>query len=207
LRKQIRPYLLNDNDVELLGVLEAHGVYLWKNNITLNQEQFHDRRDLLKESIREHLITEQGRLCAYCGLSIREHTPAIEHIADKSKPKYRHVMFNPLNLVLACGTCNGAKGIQDAASSWTGDYSSWSFLIVHPILDNPSDHIEFDPDFVVITNVHTTKGQKTIDWFHLQKEVMLNERLRHFKASQNLVSPEMEDLIQQSISIPRVRSR
>ncbi len=67
------------------------------------------------------LLREKGR-CAYCGVDLFATAAAIagavhtDHLLPKSKPEYKHLLSDPLNLVPACWLCNSQslKGDWDA---------------------------------------------------------------------------------------------
>ena len=57
--------------------------------------------------VREYLLEKWGRQCAYCGA---ERVPLqVEHIHPKARGGTNRIA----NLTLACGVCNGKKGVQD----------------------------------------------------------------------------------------------
>lgn len=73
---------------------------------------FPSKPDVTKENAyskqelwNEHLIVEQGKICAYCGRRIEAHSegePRIEHLNPKSEDKYRKLTLNYHNLVAVC---------------------------------------------------------------------------------------------------------
>lgn len=67
-----------------------------------------------KNALRQSLLAEQGHICCYCGNRI-ENKPGqvvIEHLLPKSKPAYRHLIFEYENLLLSCNGC-GKRAIYE----------------------------------------------------------------------------------------------
>lgn len=122
----------------------------------------------VKHHISVHTLTEQGCLCAYCEALLEIGTTSIEHFVPKSR--HREFTFEPLNLTSACGRCN-ATAIKGSKETIVGainpNYSSNTFKIVHPRLDNPNAHIIFqDADRTIFDKVHCSQlGLDTIDFF------------------------------------------
>lgn len=67
---------------------------------------------------RRDLVDRIGEYCAYCNNAIPE-SPQVEHVVPKN-PKSSQFAPDPLdwdNLLLACGSCNSAKGDKPFLSS------------------------------------------------------------------------------------------
>lgn len=130
------------------------------------------QRDKLVTDIKNKLLAIQGPYCIYCGMHT-EHCGYLqrEHIAPKGKKNYPAFVFEPLNLCLACNTCNcELKREQDFGSGEKTDYVRNNFTIIHPYLDNFHDHIEFAVDkgrALIKTKNKSEKGAKTIMVFQL----------------------------------------
>ena len=116
----------------------------------------------LKKLIRKLLRIEQGEVCPYCQRLIiperRNVNEHIEHILDKSKPKYRKFAFNSNNIILSCHGCNVEKNTKDIFPSGRADplYINRSlvpFLWPHPYFDDMSACIRKHPGpvYTVIT--------------------------------------------------------
>lgn len=155
----------------------------------------------LKTSIKKKLEAIQGLNCAFCGMKLNVTSSGqIEHIAPKGKNRFPEYMFYPNNLVLACGLCNGfekkeKKDFCNTIGNRGDSYESHYFNIVHPKLDNPSDHYDLGQDDENITISHKSlKGQKSIAMLKLDQEPHTTERgkmlMRHFYQ----ISPEYRDL-------------
>lgn len=104
--------------------------------------------DIGRKWCKGKLIANQNGKCAYCGLPLSSRNPEIDHIAPKGgskRPYHTECTFLPINLVYACHHCNssGCKGQNDTVESKNGttNYRRWSFKIVHPYLDDPTEYL------------------------------------------------------------------
>lgn len=142
-----------------------------------------------KEEIKQKLTINQNGKCAYCGLPLSSRNPEIDHIAPKGglrRPYHTECTFLPINLVYACHHCNssGCKGQTNTVETKNGstDYRQWSFRLVHPYLDDPTEYFEFDESGNILSlpkrNTDSRKQQKaryTIGMFGLDTEPILTE--------------------------------
>jgi uncharacterized protein (TIGR02646 family) len=130
---------------------------------------------VLKANIRDYLRHIQDERCCYCGGALNETSPdEIDHVAPKSL--HGIFVFEPLNLVLACHYCNGFHKKSDTDTIQAprlNPYTANRFTVVHPIIDDPADHIR-------VSNFHvsarTQKGQNSIDMFQLHDERQVRAR-------------------------------
>ena len=144
--------------------------------------------DNLKNYIKDALKESQGLYCAYCGLEL-ELTSAsqIEHIAPKGNGRYPKFMFHSCNLTLACSLCNGFEKKEKREHFKTigvlkTKYEDCYFNIVHPYLDDPTEHFDLSRDGEGITiSSLSLKGQKSIVVFKLDEEPQTNARGEHLK--------------------------
>lgn len=108
----------------------------------------------LKDAIREILRKEQEEVCPYCQRIIiperRNLNEHIEHILDKSKPKYKKFALTSCNLVLACHGCNVEKGQKDLLAKGTPapthlHVGGLPFIWPHPYGDDMLECVRKDP--------------------------------------------------------------
>lgn len=162
--KELRSKIGNVRDAE------AH----WKRN--------YGKYQTFKARITSSMKVAQSNRCAYCGTRLHEKRPHRDHIAPKS-PHFQWT-FWPLNLVLACYCCNtDCKGERDTVSVLAQTYRRTTFTIVHPFLDDPSDHIEFELDdmsILVRAKNGSAKGVTTIELFNLMTPERAKERAKDF---------------------------
>ena len=158
----------------------------------------------VKNEISEKLLKNQGYKCAYCERYLYALTPEIDHFAHKAK--YSKFSFNPTNLFYSCGFCNSTsiKGQKNSVAILNNRYDLTTFKIVHPLRDNPDDHIIFSDLDRVDLNVSlcTYKSKRTIVFFEYHKPMMTLIRSRDLiKDRLNpLTSAQEIQLIQESIA-------
>lgn len=150
-----------------------------------------------KKILEPELSEIQGNKCSFCGLELGETSAEqIEHFAPKGgdkRKKHPEFTFNTANLTLACSLCNGfeKKGNNDTVLVKNRDYISSTFNMVHPCLDDPLLH--FDWNGVNITAL-STKGTKSIKVFDLASTHMTDARakLRNFQEVGELSQKEID---------------
>jgi uncharacterized protein (TIGR02646 family) len=140
-------------------------------------------RDELKVKIKTALDTIQGDVCAFCGLTLYETSPAqIEHIAPKGH--HPEFMYTYNNLCLACVLCNGfeKKSTTDTVAVTNADYDLCTFSIVHPYKDIPEDHyqiVDYAGGGVTIHYI-TPEAQNSRDMFDLDGPSQIRARGKQF---------------------------
>lgn len=116
-----------------------------------------------------------------------------EHILPKSiHPEF---IFHPINLALACKTCNTKKKNDDVCISKNTNYSLCTFSIVHPYLDVVSDHIIFENDILIKVNSNSIKGKTTINLFNLNSVHYTRQRGMEMLIMSDTTSPEQNKII------------
>jgi uncharacterized protein (TIGR02646 family) len=160
------------------------------------------------EGVREALNDCFRFKCAYCESVYGATQPvAIEHYRPKGAvttsagplPGYYWLAARWLNLLPSCTDCNSPRGhvllgkqvtvgkgnqfpIADEARRWRDPDAAdeEERLLLHPYLDMPERHLEFDPDGVVHarrTSGRTSrKGVTSIDVYALQRPVLVQQR-------------------------------
>lgn len=138
------------------------------------------RTKAIKHRISVSCLREQNCRCAYCECYLRKGSAPIEHISPKSStPEF---VYEPNNLVVSCTSCNSTaiKGEKPTIyGDVDSDYSHNTFIIVHPRLDNPDDHIVFLNSERIVFDFKkcNPKGLFTIDFFHWNDENAIASRI------------------------------
>lgn len=153
----------------------------------------------IKADIKSQLMEIQEGFCIYCGQPIGiVGTFDREHIVDKGN--HPELMFEPLNLALACKTCNGPtrKGKKNIIISYNrSNYKLCTFKIIHPHLDKREDHIEFADDEITLKpKNHSEKGKETIKMFDLNNDYLLSSRGHEVIFNFIQVSKSREEIIE-----------
>ena len=120
-----------------------------------------------KKAVMEHGMAEQDSKCVWCESKLGKlarRSAHRDHIAPKEP--YRKWTFLPVNIAISCEACNGftVKSDLDTIAVEAPNYEDCDFLIVHPYLDSPEEHIEFVQDEKRIVMVgRSVKGRWTIE--------------------------------------------
>lgn len=122
----------------------------------------------IRNKISRVTLTNQQCYCAFCEGRLEKGTTAIEHIVLKSR--HREFTYEPENLVSACGRCNSkaVKGEKETLIEPLNPiYSLNRFKIVHPVLDEPDEHIVFKDKDRIFFDVNNCSqlGKDTIEFF------------------------------------------
>lgn len=126
----------------------------------------------IRNKISRVTLTNQQCYCAFCEGRLEAGTTAIEHIVPKGK--HREFTYEPKNLVSACGRCNSTRikgGKETLIGPLNPIYSLNRFKIVHPILDEPDEHIVFKDEDRIIFDLNNCSqlGKDTIKFFKLEE--------------------------------------
>lgn len=103
-----------------------------------------------RQDFRSWALASQGNRCAYCRLVISDgarRNSSIDHFARKAARQgevaFPQWTYEPLNLFLSCGSCNSGfkKNYLSVALPPNVVYSSCTFTMFHPYLDDARDHL------------------------------------------------------------------
>jgi len=92
----------------------------WKANwpdMTPGWEEL-DNDSQMKQTVKQSLLTEQGRICCFCETEVGMSSGHIAHLYAKSKDEYKHLALEYTNLLYSCpenpkkvpNTCGHAQG-------------------------------------------------------------------------------------------------
>lgn len=174
-----------------------------------NQGPPYSIKDTLYKNQRETIFACYFNKCAYCEVFYRisaregdvEHFRPKGRVRDQNRqivkvmvdgrkqnhPGYWWLAYEPTNLLPSCSLCNRTgKGdyfpLEQGANYALvpGEESQERPLLVHPGIDNPDDHLSLDAQFGILIPL-SVKGQQTIDTFLLNREDLLQARLRMYR--------------------------
>ncbi len=162
----------------------------------------------VKKHIKVKLLDIQDGKCAYCMSKLN---PTVkndgdlqldgdrEHIAPKSI--HPNFIFEPLNFVLACSTCNRIlKNDTDTIQLVHTNYEDCEFKIIHPILDNVDEHIGFSKG--VIISLSLDKGKWTDNLFKLSNEYYTRQRVEAYQLS--LMSDMIDEICNNPFGVTNI---
>lgn len=194
-----------DNQITPICYTQRENDYLIKFNGDYNWDKG-SGLPIIKEFIKKELEKNQKNTfddklrCPYCWRMISQGDIDREHIAPKKT--YPYFMFEPNNLVLSCKRCNGVeiKGTYNTIKNYNSEmeYSKQNFVIIHPILDKCSEHLEFltEDGWILLKPKNSSeKGKETIRLFQLNlSEQLLEYRSMLFRDKQKLTDDSMNIL-------------
>lgn len=137
--------------------------------------QFWDTKDeahkaliaAFKSEVKEYYWRSQARRCCYCSKELEKSKAGYdaEHIIHKNE--FPQFMFELANLSVSCKTCNGVKNNKHVlalnVSFAVVPRLSREYTIVHPHLDEWSDHFTYDAINRIVPANGSAKGAKTIE--------------------------------------------
>ncbi|MFC6225228.1 hypothetical protein ACFP2F_18420 [Hymenobacter artigasi] len=149
-------------------------------------------------SVKDRLRADQHDKCCYCeSLFIATSYGDVEHFRPKAgyqqlwegplhKPGYYWLAYEWSNLLFSCQRCNQEfKGnyfplANDAARAKTHhDDIAWEQpLLLHPVFDNPEQHLNFVQDAIGQLD---DRGQASIRGYGLDRPELLKSRADHLK--------------------------
>ena len=152
--------------------IKIGGIYLWDGQDKLTKR--------IKHRISLRTLRYQDRRCAFCEAILLVGSTHIEHIVPKGV--HGEYTFEPLNLVSSCASCNSSskKGETDTVKlPLAGRYRDNHFLMVHPYLDTPENHIVFKDDQKIELDYArcSPQGKWTVDLFDWDTPWEQNNRL------------------------------
>lgn len=142
------------------------------------------------KQLKEHLFDLFDGKCAYC-----EHAPLagqsgdVEHFRPKGRPTddprhpgYWWLAYAPANLLPSCDSCNRFQGkmnrfpIDGQRVHSPGALECENPRLVHPIIDDPTEHFEFVEGGRVVHR--SDRGECSIEVFRLNRPGLAEARLK-----------------------------
>ena len=164
--KEAPAKLLNEGKVE---------TDLLKKAFDEGQRQFTFKRSIYADqTVKHQLLADQNKKCCFCE-AVKIKSMDVEHFRPKGQvtgapthPGYYWLAYDWENLLGCCSTCNSrAKNflfpLVDSgkrAASHEDDIAQEEPLFVHPVYDEPTQHIWFNK-FTALGM--TDKGRRTVD--------------------------------------------
>lgn len=120
-----------------------------------------------RQAVKDYYFLEQLRRCCYCSAELigGNRTFDAEHILDKST--YPEFMFSLDNIAVACARCNTRKSKRkvlqnDDPRPTTVPAAAGDYLLVHPHLDEWSEHLTFGEFRRISPKNGSSKGKETV---------------------------------------------
>lgn len=214
MRTLIAPFIPTPADQALIPLLNTYGSGSWDDRPLLiaGVDRANDR-DNLKERIARYLKTAQDGYCAYCANDPDDHRD-IDHFAKKST--FGNLTWDVNNLLSSCVTCNRKRKLnknfvngftKKSQRATVNSATQLTFNVVNPLSMSPTQHINWDANFILCNGHLTNEGKKTIEIFELQSNKATMARsatniLRNLQPNQAVD----EALIQQILSRSRIEN-
>ncbi|HEY5125599.1 MAG TPA: HNH endonuclease [Ignavibacteria bacterium] len=161
----------------------------------------------LKSKISYLLHLNQGFKCAYCERYLIAEDKEMDHIDSKKHNK--NDIYTCINIVYSCGYCNSSarKGQNSIVNLRNVNYKLNSFIILHPYLDNPEEHIIFQDEDQLYLDLPrcTEKGKETIKIFHFNDDEMNIFRASTLKTQREnpIANHQLSILIKKAVAYKR----
>ncbi|MDJ0835780.1 MAG: TIGR02646 family protein [Acidobacteriota bacterium] len=151
--------------------------------------------------------------CAFCENTITCASPQVEHYRPKGRlandpdhPGYYWLVFEWSNLLLCCPTCNNTKRdhfpiagqrvkAPPAMDDRRADAASMRAeqpLLLNPELDDPDEHLHFEPSGRIMARNGDIRGKVTIEVIDLNRPILIKLRAA---VARNLVDRFREQLL------------
>ncbi len=156
------------------------------------------------ESVKTQLIDEQAGKCCFCEADFTANGYGdVEHFRPKAgysltvsgrlnRPGYYWLAYDWQNLFFCCQICNqrykkNYLPLEDEtrrARNHTSDHQLETLAILHPVADEPANHLTFNQHVI---NDLTPKGKKSIKGFGLDRTNVNRMREKHLQNVRNNV--------------------
>ena len=160
-----------------------------------------DNKVFAHKTVKEQMMEDQHRKCAYCEQYKNGDFGCVEHYRPKGgydlgagtplqQPGYYWLAYEWQNLLFSCSECNTSYKRnhfplvnENARDIEHRDITNEEPAIINPVTTDPGDHIEFS-EFIIrpkmIDGQESIQGKTTIGVFRLNDRNDLKERRRNF---------------------------
>ena len=160
-----------------------------------------DNKVYAHDSVKEQMMADQHRKCAYCEQYKNGDFGCVEHYRPKGgydlgsgtplqQPGYYWLAYDWQNLLFSCSECNTSYKRnhfplvnENARDIEHRDIIGEEPAIINPVTTDPGEHIEFS-EFIIrpkmVDGQESLQGKTTIGVFRLNDRKDLKERRRNF---------------------------
>lgn len=160
-----------------------------------------DNKVFAHKTVKEQMMEDQHRKCAYCEQFKNGDFGCVEHYRPKGgydlgsgtplqQPGYYWLAYDWQNLLFSCSECNTSYKRnhfplvnENARDIEHRDITNEDPAIINPVTTDPGDHIEFS-EFIIrpkmVDGQESIQGKTTIGVFRLNDRNDLKERRRNF---------------------------
>ena len=191
-KKEVAPEVLRTKGVELRDSLIAQAD-------AGNTAFCFDNKVFAHKTVKEQMMEDQHRKCAYCEQYKNGDFGCVEHYRPKGgydlgsgaplqQPGYYWLAYDWQNLLFSCSECNTSykRNLFPLVNENTRDIEHRDITnedpaIINPVTTDPGDHIEFS-EFIIrpkmVDGQESIQGKTTIGVFRLNDRKDLKERRR-----------------------------
>lgn len=159
-----------------------------------------DNKVFAHKTVKEQMMEDQHRKCAYCEQYKNGDFGCVEHYRPKGgydlgagtplqQPGYYWLAYDWQNLLFSCSECNTSYKRnhfplvnENARDIEHRDITNEDPAIINPVTTDPGDHIEFS-EFIIrpkmVDGQESIQGKTTIGVFRLNDRKDLKERRRN----------------------------
>ena len=159
-----------------------------------------DNKVFAHKTVKEQMMEDQHRKCAYCEQYKNGDFGCVEHYRPKGgydlgagtplqQPGYYWLAYDWQNLLFSCSECNTSYKRnhfplvnENARDIEHRDITNEEPAIINPVTTDPGDHIEFS-EFIIrpkmVDGQESIQGKTTIGVFRLNDRKDLKERRRN----------------------------
>jgi uncharacterized protein (TIGR02646 family) len=189
----------------------------------LQQTGTFDVKESLYKRMKDELFHLYHEKCAYCESPLRLSSwDQLDHFRPKNKVLDEHnrtvcidhkphtgyywLAYEWTNLLPSCAVCNQRKGAifpvlpGSAHAKQPGKEAGENPVFIHPIRDDPADHLEYVPTTGFLKS-KTLRGKACIDLLYLNREELVNERRAAYRACIELLA-DLLDAVKRSAASP-----
>ncbi len=163
-----------------------------------NTEFCFDNKVYAHDSVKEQMMADQHKKCAYCEQYKNGDYGCVEHYRPKGgygsdkhlqKPGYYWLAYDWQNLLFSCSECNTSYKRnhfplvdENARDIEHRDITNEVPAIINPVTTDPGEHIEFS-EFIIrpkmVDGQESIQGKTTIGVFRLNDRNDLKEKRRN----------------------------
>ena len=125
----------------------------------------------VRQDLREYILAEQGNLCAYTEIYLSGGEKChIDHYHTRNL--FPEETFNFDNMLVSCNSEEYGAKYKDKQIKTKSDYHD----LINPLVESPSDYLEFTLTGDIVAVNASEKGENTISFFNLNEKSLVERR-------------------------------
>lgn len=146
----------------------------------------------VRTALREHIWKEQGCCCAYTEIRLEADACHIDHYRKRNL--FPELTLDYTNMLVACNAESYSAKHKDKTVTCKADYDN----LINPLVDNPSDYLEFTWTGTVCAVGQCKKGEQTISYFNLNERSLRERRKTALLQMKTMLDDDLaeEDIVE-----------